>query len=286
MGLLASAPIRPLQGAQSPWRLTVRVVDRQGQALHCRAWVEVGGERLFRPSATASCTPYPRDRSFSCDGRFTIDVPAARALIHVERGKEYRPVNRSIDMGADREKAITITLQRWIDMPAEGWYSGDLHVHLGADDPQVLRQLALADDVHVTPAFTYWLRGRESQWPSTWPSFGEGEPWVIDATHLITRTAVEIERIQGDAIPGGSVGASFLFNLTRPLAAERAGEHFPTDAALCLAARRHSPDVVIDTDKPSWAETVVGAALGAYDTVQVCHNHYHRDQTLSGGWGM
>ena len=282
--LLSSA--NSLWAAQSPGQLTVRIVDLQGQALPCRAWVEVVGERLFRPSAPEVCTPYPRDRSFSCDGNFTIDLPAAQALVHVERGKEYRPVNRSIDMGADREKAITITLQRWINMPAEGWYSGDLHVHLGADDPQVLRQLALADDVHVTPAFTYWLRGRESRWPSTWPPFGEGEPWVIDATHLITRTAVEIERIQRNAIPGGSVGASFLFNLTRPLSADRVGEHFPTDAALCLAARRHSPEVVIDTDKPSWAETVVGAALGAYDTVQVCHNHYHRDQTLSGGWGM
>ena len=94
MGLLASTPLCPLQAAQSPWHLTVDVVDRQGQPLHCRAWVEVGGERLFRPSAPASCTPYPRDRSFSCDGNFTIDIPGDRALIHVERGKEYRPVNR------------------------------------------------------------------------------------------------------------------------------------------------------------------------------------------------
>jgi hypothetical protein len=43
---------------------------------------------------------------------------------------------------------------------------------------------------------------------------------------------------------------------------------------------------VIDTDKPSWAETVVGAALGIYDTAQLCHNHYHRAQTIPGGYGM
>jgi len=93
-------------------------------------------------------------------------------------------------------------------------------------------------------------------------------------------------RLTSPSLIQGPLLLCFLFNLTRPLAAERVGEHFPTDAALCLAARRHSPEVVIDTDKPSWAETVVGAALGVYDTVQVCHNHYHRDQTLSGGWGM
>jgi hypothetical protein len=31
---------------------------------------------------------------------------------------------------------------------------------------------------------------------------------------------------------------------------------------------------------------VIGAALGALDTIQVCHNHYHREATIAGGWGM
>ena len=286
LGLSMTMNLACLHAAQSPTRLSVQVLDPSGQLLPCRAWIDAAGERLFRPSTPTSCTPYARDRSFSCDGTFTIDVPGKQAVVHIERGKEYRPVNQPIDLGPSGEKAVSVTVQRWINMPAEGWYSGDLHVHFGADKPKVLRQLALADDVHVTPAFTYWLRGNESKWPSAWPDFGGGEPWIIDATHVITRTGVEIERIRGTAIPGGSAGATFLFNLARPLAAERFGEHFPTDAALCLAARMHSPEMVVDTDKPSWAETVVGAALEVYDTVQVCHNHYHRERTLPGGWGM
>ena len=28
------------------------------------------------------------------------------------------------------------------------------------------------------------------------------------------------------------------------------------------------------------------SALGMLDTIQVCHNHYHRSETLPGGWGM
>ena len=46
---------------------------------------------------------------------------------------------------------------------------------------------------------------------------------------------------------------------------------------------------MIDTDKPIWGENVVGAALGLFDSVQVCHNHYHRESTLRSGrlgWGM
>ena len=42
----------------------------------------------------------------------------------------------------------------------------------------------------------------------------------------------------------------------------------------------------MDSDKPSWAETVIGAALGQLDTVQLCHNHYYRLSTGPGGYGM
>jgi len=51
-------------------------------------------------------------------------------------------------------------------------------------------------------------------------------------------------------------------------------------------AREHSPNAVIDCDKPSWAETVVGAEWGVLDTVQVCHNLYYRLSTKYGGYGM
>ena len=70
------------------------------------------------------------------------------------------------------------------------------------------------------------------------------------------------------------------------MTAKHFGEFFPTDAALILKARESSPLLIVDTDKPMWAETVVGAALGCYDTIQVCHNHYHRNVTLRGGFGM
>jgi hypothetical protein len=57
--------------------------------LPCRAWVTAGNRRLFEPESE-SCTSYVRDRSFSCDGQFVMKAPIGRAVIHVERGKEYR----------------------------------------------------------------------------------------------------------------------------------------------------------------------------------------------------
>lgn len=271
------------------------MTDETGRQSPCRAWVEVvgtEGTRLFEPRNTPLATPYARDRSFSCDGTFEIEVPMGELVVHIEKGKEYLPRDLEIPAvsAADANTAATLPikaqLQRWVDMPSQGWYSADMHVHLGFDNPRVLQQLALADDVHVIPAFSYWLRGRGEPWLTDWPSADHVLATLIDARHIVSRNHLEIERIKGTAAPGSEVGATFLFNLRNPITAEKYGEYFPTDTELCRVARSMSPASVFDSDKPSWAETVVQAALGQLDTIQVCHNHYHRNATLAGGWGM
>lgn len=267
-------------------RLLIRIVDENGETTPARGWVDSNGQRLFEPLIPETVTPYARDRSFSCDGVFTMDTDPGNAIVHIEKGKEYLPVDLPVEVIAGKTIERTIQLNRWIDMPSEGWYSADLHVHLGQDDPRILQQLTLADDVNLVPAFSYWLRGRGETWNAAWPDDSYTTPIEIDSRHLITRNNIEIERIDRNSIPGGTIGATFLFNLNQPVTAQQYGEHFPTDAALCRAAQVHSPDVVQDSDKPSWAETVIGAALGTLDTIQVCHNHYHRESTIPGGWGM
>lgn len=267
-------------------RIVVRVVNEQGDPTAVRAWVDANGQRLFQPASPETATPYARDRSFSCDGEFTMVIPQGKAIVHIEKGKEFLPQEITVNVTAEETLEKTIQIRRWINMPENGWYSADMHVHLGFDNPPVLRQLALADDVHLMPAFTYWLRGQGETWQAQWPDGTFNDAIVIDESHLITRNNIEIERIRRDAEPGGSVGATFLFNLRRPITAIRYGEHYPTDAQLCRAARLHSPLVVLDSDKPSWSETVVGAVFGLLDTIQVCHNHYHRSTTIPGGYGM
>ncbi|PHS15252.1 MAG: hypothetical protein COA78_05295 [Blastopirellula sp.] len=267
-------------------QLAVKIIDQNGDITPARAWVEVGGKKLFQPSTPSTATPYAKDKSFSCDGRFSMSVPAGQAIVHVEKGKEFLPVDVKVMIMAGKTTDKTIQINRWIDMPKQGWYSADLHVHLGSNDPRILKQLALADDVHLIPSFTYWLRGKGETWKSAWPSEDFTQPILIDDHHLITRNNIEIERIDFNAAPGATVGATFLFNLNQSVTAKRYGEHFPTDAALCRSARQHSPDSVYDSDKPTWAESVIGAPLGMLDTIQLCHNHYHRLKTHFGGYGM
>lgn len=263
--------------------------DGADTPLPCRAWVESNGERLFKP-VTPSCTPYTKDRSFSCEGHFVIDVPVGKALIHIERGKEYHTVNKEVTVKQNQTIKVDISLVRWINMCEKSWYSSDMHCHFGVNDLQVLRQTALADDINFEPVLTVWNH-QQNIWNQQtkalgyiWPAWPEGPSIYADATHLITLKNEEIERIGGE--PFESVGALLMFGLTRPIAMPPKMVKYPCDAVLARKAKATSPECVIDTDKPIWGENVVGVALGLFDSVQVCHNHYHRENTLPIGWGM
>jgi hypothetical protein len=176
-----------------------------------------------------------------------------------------------------------VTLRRWVDMSHEGWYSSDMHVHFGHDSVAILQQLVLADDLNLLPVFTYWYSRLEKMRPA-WPHWPQGAVITVDATHLITLDNIEVERIGGE--PFHSLGAPFFFNMTLPLYVENGSYAYPCNTMLQRAAKSASPSCVIDTDKPLWGENVVGVALGLFDVVQICHNHYHRRQNLKIGWGM
>jgi hypothetical protein len=251
--------------------------------LPCRAWVSIAGKRLFQPGPE-SCTPYARDRSFSCDGSFVIEVPVGKATIHVERGKEYRPIDKEVVVQPAQTTNVDITLERWVNMYKEGWCSADMHCHFGLGDLRVLKQLALADDINFEPLLTLWNHQTKTPAGGSWPSWPGGFSIQADPTHIVTFRNQEIERIGGDAFE--STGALLMFGLTKPVEMPPGNSRYPCDAVLGRAAKEASPECIIDTDKPIWGENVVGAAFGLFDSVQVCHNHYHRETTSPIGWGM
>jgi len=269
-----------LAGAQTG-RISVTVSETGGGgSLPCRAWVDAGGTRYFEP-ADKTCIPYKRDRSFSCEGRFIIKVPAGQATVHVERGKEYFPVDRVVTVEPGQTTQLAVALERWVDMAAEGWYSADLHVHFGNGRLEVLKRLALADDVNWVPVLSYWNDFKED-----WPAWPEGPTVPVDATHLITQNNEEIERIGGAGGTFLSVGAPLMYGLSKPVHVPRHDDTYPGNVVLQRIAKKASPDCVIDTDKPMWGENVAGVALGLFDCVQLCHNHYHRNNTMPACCGM
>ena len=76
--------------AADPGQLEVTVKDGGGARLPVRAWVEMNGEQHFTPNSPSSCVPYAKDRSFSCDGEFSMELPPGSGVLHVEKGKEWQ----------------------------------------------------------------------------------------------------------------------------------------------------------------------------------------------------
>ncbi len=66
---------------------------------------------------------------FQVSGDFTIDLPKGTWRLAVEHGVEYVPVVEEFTTDGTGEMTRTIPLERWIDMNARGWWSGDVHVH-------------------------------------------------------------------------------------------------------------------------------------------------------------
>lgn len=288
--ILTCAPC--LQAESSTLSVTIHEPD-SNKPLPCRAWIQANGEQLFNP-VTKSCIPYKKDRSFTCDGHFDIEVPPGKATIHVERGKEYRPVDKEVLISNGQTTKVDITLERWINMRKQGWYSLDIHCHFGVGDLRILKQLALADDINIEPALALWnnpWNNHKNVWTDlmdqtagyTWPHWPQGPNFYADPTHLITMRNQEIERIGGK--PFDSVGALLMFGLTKPVKFSPQKYH-PCDAVLAQIAKKTSPQCIIDADKPLWSHNVVGMALGLFDSVQLCHNHYRRKSTIPLCCGM
>jgi hypothetical protein len=100
-------------------------------------------ERTFWPSANR--------QAFYVDGQYRTRLPAGRYELVVTRGPEFRAHHGSFEIKEGASLPIEVSLQRYVDLPAKGWYSGDAHVHVTRDevaDPQIWGFVA-AEDVHV-----------------------------------------------------------------------------------------------------------------------------------------
>lgn len=68
------------------------------------------------------------DCFFYCRGECEVDLPPGTYHITVQRGFEYRPVHQTITAKDDLTQH-SIALERWINQPEKGWYSGENHIH-------------------------------------------------------------------------------------------------------------------------------------------------------------
>jgi hypothetical protein len=89
---------------------------------------------------------------------FTITLPPGKWRLSVMRGVEYLPVSEEFAIASGEDLKRDVQLARWVDMPAQGWYSGDPHVHSPRLVPMhdvYVMTWAQSMDVHLTSVNIY-----------------------------------------------------------------------------------------------------------------------------------
>jgi hypothetical protein len=174
-------------------RLRLAVTEAVGGApLAARVTVTGADGRAYAPDdawrhadlafdRAARATPY---QYFDADGSAELVVPAGRVVVTVTRGPEYRPVRREMRLAPGTTDTLRVSLDRLADLPALGWWSGDLHVHMNyggsyRNTPEQLVFQARAEDLHVVenlivnkeqriPDIAYFRPGRD---PASTPTY-------------------------------------------------------------------------------------------------------------------
>ena len=58
------------------------------------------------------------------DGACEVRLPPGPVTVEAFKGPEYLPLSRTITLGPG-QIALRVAMERWTDLRAEGWYSGD-----------------------------------------------------------------------------------------------------------------------------------------------------------------
>ncbi len=151
------------------------------------------------------------DGSFYVDGAFDAPVPPGAYTLTMSKGVEYVQQSIRLDVPA-AGLTRTVALDRWVDMPARGWYSSDDHIHLRrspGDDAAIVRWIA-AEDIHVgnvlqmgdfwATYFTQYAFGPRGRYHELGRviSPGQEEPRTPEVGHTISLGADQFVRLGSD----------------------------------------------------------------------------------------
>ncbi len=126
----AAAAARAQIEPTPPVRLLVRIEDERGESTAARIYVRTADGTYHAPTrALVRQIGRSRESFFHAKGEFQIEVPSGESTIEAVRGFEYAPVIQTLRVTPSQIVNLKLVMRRWIDMPAQGWHSGDVHMH-------------------------------------------------------------------------------------------------------------------------------------------------------------
>ncbi len=109
--------------------LRLQVRDENGTPSMAAFTIRDSLDRLY-PSPSKRLAPdlFFQPQVYRANGE-TILLPEGSYTVTCSMGPEFHSQTKHVEVTADGSNEVSFALQRWIDPPKYGWYSGDHHVH-------------------------------------------------------------------------------------------------------------------------------------------------------------
>ncbi len=267
-------------GARSA-TITGRLVDdATGQLVAGRVYLHAADGTWFFPESSTpegSAVRYARTNWLNPEALevhttlsahpFRVELPPGAYTITIERGKEYRPVTRQVEVGHDAID-LRLPLRRWINLAERGWFSGETHLHR---TPAELRNIVLAEDLNVSFPLSFWVT--QAFAPPTvgnrnMPGEFPAERLRVDDTHVIWPRNTEYE-IFTVGSRQHTLGALFLLN-------HRSVFTHGVPPWGSVAAQARTEGALLDMDKLDWAFACLLPPVTGAQLYELANNHMWR----------
>jgi len=109
--------------------VTLRIQDTDHQPTTAGLVIRDAAGRIYPSQAKRLAPDFAfHPQIYRHDGE-KVKLPPGQYTIDVSRGPEYRAQQRTITVPAAKTHSERFQLTRWIDPAADGWFSGDHHIH-------------------------------------------------------------------------------------------------------------------------------------------------------------
>ena len=262
-------------------QLEVTVIDKDtGQPIPCRMHLLTAKGQPRRVEKV----PFWNDH-FALPGKLMLKLPLGNYTFVLERGLEYldQSGNFTINVFADDSKQIE--LRRFVDMAAEGWFSGDMDIRRPASEIELLMQ---ADDLHVGEVVTW---GNEKSTAKE-KSPTKEQPEAKDKKQA--KDKKETKESKGNLVTFDTnrcyqllagmesvSGSEIIFHrLSAPLKLEGAGKQLQSLIPSAIEARKQK-DAWIEIANPASWDLPALIALNLADSIQLAGSRLCREKAVA-----
>jgi len=210
--------------------------------------------------------------SFYCGGEFSVPVKGGPCRIVVERGTEYEPLVKHLNVPWKGDLDVTLELRRWVDLPRMGWYPGNTHIHYDQNEKQPYERLRL--EPHVND-FAVTVVSILQRWDLPYASnrFPLGAFTEFSTAHHVVDVGEEVRHNFWEG--GFGYGHLLVFRIhdqVEPLSRGMLVNDFNPDyPPLCLACddAHRQGGIVVWCHNGLGMEAPVAAALGKLDALNL-----------------